>query len=51
MAAVNDYIFLRQKDFLEQRGDNFVKLIAETKTDILKNAIKQQTKRQEMRFS
>lgn len=51
MAAVNDYIFLRQKDFLKQRGNNFVKLIAETKTDILKNAIKQQTKRQEMRFS
>lgn len=50
MAAVNDYIFLTQQHFLEQRGNNYGHLLQDTKQDILKNAIKQQTARQEQRF-
>ena len=51
MAAVSDYIFLYQEDFMAQRSQNSAKLLMNTKDEILQNAIHKQDIRMQNRFS
>ena len=45
MAAVEDYIFLTEQDFLSQRGDKIGVLLAKTKEDMVVNALQKQDDR------